>query len=231
MKPKQILHLVSKYNGDYPLFDDFVLRLDPQHFQSTVCFLRGWSENKSRLEKEGIITLFPAKDASRSRGINPKTLWMLKRIVQERGIDLIHCHRHKPTVYGVLVSLLVGGRPVVSTVHGTKRTRSTKRRLVNRIILRKVNRITAVSKAVRKDILRTNNWLNREKVVAVRNGLNYEKILRASSIDRNIVRQELLPDHARDFWFGNVGRLTPVKNQKRLINAFAGVAKRIRIAF
>jgi glycosyltransferase involved in cell wall biosynthesis len=224
MKPKTILHILSKFGGDYQLFDDFLLRLDPSRFRNIVCFLRGKPENNTRLEQGGIETLYLDKEGNKGKGISPNKLFTLKRLVQEKEVDLIHSQRHKPTVYGVLTSLLVGGRPVISTVHGRDRTRSTKRRLANKFLFNRVARIIAVSSAVRFDILKTNSWLEEGKVVAVRNGLDYTRILEAASISRSHIRRKILPGHENDYWFGTAGRLSPVKNHVRLIKAFAGMA-------
>jgi glycosyltransferase involved in cell wall biosynthesis len=208
MKPKTILHILSKFGGDYQLFDDFLLRLDPSRFRNIVCFLRGKPENNTRLEQGGIETLYLDKEGNKGKGISPNKLFTLKRLVQEKEVDLIHSQRHKPTVYGVLTSLLVGGRPVISTVHGRDRTRSTKRRLANKFLFNRVARIIAVSSAVRFDILKTNSWLEEGKVVAVRNGLDYTRILEAASISRSHIRRKILPGHENDYWFGTAGRLS-----------------------
>ncbi len=228
MKTIHILHILSRYRGDYPLFDDFVLGLDSSRFRSTVCFLRGGGPDRrrSRLEEEGIEVVFLDPLGRSVRGIRLSCLYRLGKIVRERGVDLIHCQRHKPTVYGVLTSLLSGGRPVVSTVHGTRRTRSGKRRLVNRFLFSRVDRIIAVSGAVKQDILETNPGLREEKVEVVRNGLDYQRILLLSSISKQETRPGFLRGHDGDFWFGTVGRLTPVKNHRRMISAFAEVSRK-----
>lgn len=225
MKPINLLHIISKFNGDYPLFDDFLLRLDPDRYQSTVAFLRGKPEEPTRLEQEGIETIYLEKDLGQSRVIFPRRVFYLKRVIQDRGINIIHCHRHKPTVYGVLSSILTGGKPVISTVHGARRTRSKKRQFTNRFIFRKVDRIIGVSKSVREDILMTNKWLDKEKVLAIHNGLDYTKFLRVPSIPKQKIREEILKEHAHDYWFGMVGRLAHKKNHQRLFRVFKGLIR------
>ena len=220
MKPTKILHIISKFNGDYPLLDDFLLRLDPDQYQSTVAFLRGKPEKPTRLEQAGIETIYLEKDLGQSKMIFPRRVFYLKKIIQDRGIDLMHCHRHKPTVYGALTSVLTGGKPVISTVHGARRTRSKKRQLTNRFILRKVDRIIGVSDAVREDVLMTNRWLDKAKVLVIHNGLDYTKFLSASSIPKQKIREEVLKEHTHDYWFGMVGRLAPKKNHQRLFRVF-----------
>ncbi len=227
MKPKNVLHIISKFNGDYPLFDDFLLRLDPSRFQSIVCFLRGKPEHKSRLEKEGVKTIYLDISTKKGRGVKLTKLLRLKGILQEEGIDLIHCQRHKPTVYGVWAAMMAGGLPVIASVHGAKRTRSRRRRLANRVLFSKAAKVIAVSNAVRKDILMTNGWLSEEKVIAVQNGLDYTALLKAQSLSKKELRHQTLRGYDQYFWFGTVGRLTPVKNHERLIRAFAGVTRRL----
>ncbi len=225
MKPINILHIISKFKGDYPLLDDFLLRLDPDRYQISVAFLRGKPEEPTRLEQAGIETIYLEKDLGQSRVIFPRRVFYLKRVIRDREIDIIHCHRHKPTVYGVLSSILTGGKPVISTVHGVKRTRSKKRQFTNRFILGKVDRIIGVSKAVSEDILMTNRWLNKEKVLSIANGLDYTNYLRVPSIPKQKIREEILKEHANDYWFGMVGRLAPKKNHQRLFRAFKSLVR------
>jgi glycosyltransferase involved in cell wall biosynthesis len=228
MKPRRILHLISKYKGETPLLDNFLERLEASRFQSIVCFLQGGPEGGDHLEDKGIETLYLDRASeSRRRGVRPHILLSLKQTVEEKGIDLIHCHRHKPVVYGALVSLLAGAQPVVCTVHGAGRTRSAKRRFSNRFLLRRVERIIAVSEGVRQDILSANPWLPEWKVAAVPNGIDYTRILTASTLPKNEVRRRMLKGDEGKFWFGTVGRLTAVKNHKRLISAFAQVVQQM----
>ncbi|MBU1052255.1 MAG: glycosyltransferase [Proteobacteria bacterium] len=220
MKTINILHIISKFHGDYPLLDDFILRLEPDRYQSTVIFLRGKPEKPTRIERAGIETIYPEKYLGQSRLIFPRRVLFLKSVIRDRGIDIIHCHRHKPTVYGVISSILAGGKPVISTVHGTGRTRSKKRQFTNRIIFNKTARIIGVSKAVHDDILMTNKWIDKEKVISIPNGLDYSKYLKVSSIPKQKIREEILKGHANSYWFGMVGRLAPKKNHQRLFRVF-----------
>ncbi len=226
MSVKKILHLFSKYQGDYPLVDDLLLRLDRGRYESVVCFLRGRPENQTRLEKNGIETVYLEHISSKRRGVSLSKLNRLKKIVTEKGIDLIHCQRHKPTVYGVLTSVLTGGIPVVTTVHGSGRTRSLRRKLVNRFLYKKVSRIITVSNSVKKDVLRTNNWLREQRVTTVQNGIECSKLLSMDGISKEQARGEILAGHEDNYWFGVVGRLTAVKNHERLVKAFTAVISR-----
>ncbi|MDX1764414.1 MAG: glycosyltransferase [bacterium] len=227
MRPRNILHLISKFTGDNPLFDDFILHLDPSRFRSIVCFLRGSSGQDTVLERAAIETIYLEGVYKKKRGISLSKLRKLKAVVRDKEIDLIHCHRHKPTVYAALLSMLGKPIPVVSTVHGRMRTRSLGRVVTNRLILKYVDRIIGVSHSVRKDILKTNPGLADEKVVTVQNGIDYEKILKISCFSRHDMRREILGGYEKHYWFGTVGRLKPVKNHDRLVRAFAGVADRM----
>jgi glycosyltransferase involved in cell wall biosynthesis len=97
--------------------------------------------------------------------------------------------------------------------------------LTNRFIFRKVDRIIGVSEAVREDILMTNRWLGKEKVLTIHNGLDYTKFLSILSIPKQKIREEILEEHAHDYWFGMVGRLAPKKNHQRLFRVFKGVVR------
>lgn len=217
-----ILHIISKFAGDYPLIDDFLLRLDPTRYRSLVCYLKGFPAKQTRLEAAGIPSFYLGPRDGETPGISPRIVLRLRNIVRQENIDLLHCHRHKPAVYGVLASMLVGGKPIVYTVHGTKRTRN-RRGFVNRFLLRRIGKVVAVSAAVRDDILHANGWLCPKQVAVVRNGLDYRRLDNVATVSKMQARQQVKPDDGETFWFGTVGRLAEKKNHGALIRAFAAL--------
>jgi glycosyltransferase involved in cell wall biosynthesis len=143
--------------------------------------------------------------------------------MKEKGIDIVHCQRHKPTVYGALAAYMTNKNlKVISHVRGLNRTRSFKRKLLNGIVFRRVSRIIAVSNAVRDDIVRTNLISNPDKVVTIYNGIDVKAFM-DSDLTREEAQTQLgLPD--RDaFVYGTVGRLAETKGQEVLLKAFARV--------
>jgi len=218
-----ILHILSDKEQRLRPLENLVNGLNKSMFYQVICYLRGHDEEVTELEKFGhdVITLDISKD--KLRNFQPCVVLQLAKIMKERGIDIVHCQRHKPTVYGALAAYMAGRHlKVISHVRGLNRARRFRRRLLNRILFRRISRIIAVSNAVRDDIVRTNLMSSPDKVVTIYNGIDVKAFM-DSPLTREEVRTQLgLPD--RDaFVYGTVGRLAETKGQGVLLRAFARV--------
>ncbi|MFZ3071636.1 MAG: glycosyltransferase, partial [Thermodesulfobacteriota bacterium] len=168
------LVLMSKYAGDSGLLNAMVLGLDPVLFDAKVCYLSGRPDGKNTLDGYGrAIYLDCDGDLGGSR---IKTLFALVRLLKKERPEILHCHRHKPTVYGAVAARLTGVPHVVSHVHGLNRTRTLGRKIINRFVFTAVDRIITVSDGVNKDVLRTNAAIPPEKVVTVHNGIDVGRV-------------------------------------------------------
>lgn len=221
----KILHLLPDKNRRFLLFENLVTGLDKQTFSQVICYLSGDDDQRILTEKWGykVIDLgIPKKKLKRFR---PLLVFQLVRIVRKQDIDIIHCQRHKCTVYGTLVAWIAGKRvKVITTVHGLNRTRTLGRKFLNRVLFNRISRIIAVSKAVRSDILETNRVSSPDKVITVYNGIDAEQFGASSTIQQEVrSRLDLVDKEA--FVFGTVGRLTKVKGQAVLLKAFARVCQ------
>ena len=219
----RIMHVLSDKDQRLPSLDNLISGLDRNVFSQVICYLRGDDNKRTKLEVWGheVISLDTSK--KKLRGFQPAVVFQLARIIKEKGIDIIHCQRHKPTVYGTLAAHMTGmNLKVISHVHGLGRTRSFRRKLLNRVLFRRISHIIAVSNAVREDIIRT-NWMSPlDKVVTVYNGIDVKQYS-DSSLTRKEARIRLgLPDK-EVFVYGTVGRLVETKGQEVLLKAFARV--------
>ena len=128
----KILHLLPDKNRRFPLFENLVTGLDKQTFSQVICYLGGNDDKPSPIEKWGykVIDLgIPKQNLKRFR---PSVVLQLARIFSEQAIDIIHCQRHKCTVYGTLAAWITGKRvKVITTVHGLNRTRTLARKFLN----------------------------------------------------------------------------------------------------
>jgi glycosyltransferase involved in cell wall biosynthesis len=148
----------------------------------------------------------------------------LRRIIEAEQIQIVNCQQHRATPLGVLASLLARPRPVViSTLHGLGTAKTWQRKFLNRLLHAFIYRIVGISDGVANDIVRSNWGLRPEKVVTLYNGLSLEPYL--EPFDRQRAREEILPGMGDRFWFGTVGRLSPVKNPFLLLRAFAEVSQ------
>jgi glycosyltransferase involved in cell wall biosynthesis len=222
----RILHLLPDKDRKFSLFENLVTGLDKQAFSQSICYLHGNMDEPNPLKKLGYEIFCIGIPKKKLRRFRPSMVFQIARIIKEQDIDIVHCQRHKPTVYGTLAAWMVSGNiKVVTTVHGRNRTRTIGRKLLNRILFKRILRIFAVSKAVRNDIIKTNWALSADKVVTVYNGIDTKQFSNFSHT-RQEARERLHLPNKETFIFGTVGRLTKVKGQVLLLKAFASVCRK-----
>jgi len=223
----KILHILS-YNKIRPLsfFENLVTGFDEQVFSQRICFLSG-DRKQSSLDKWGYPIINLGISKKKLKKFRPSAVFEIVEIIKKHDVDIIHCQRHKPTIYGTLAAWLAGKKvKVLTTVHGRNRTRTLSRKIINYVLFNRISRIISVSDAVRDDILKTNWSLSSDKVATVYNGIDTDKFSDSISTTRQEVRSQLGLAIKDAFVFGTVGRLTKVKGQKVLLQAFAKVIRK-----
>lgn len=220
-----VLHLIHKYRGDYPLLNQQV-NLDRERFRTVVCYLGGKDDGKNGLDSLGIKTIYLGFKSSSLRFYNLTLLWRLKCLMESEDIHVVNCQQHRSTPVGVPAALLASNRPsVVSTLHGLGFAKTFRRKALNWLLYRYVFRIIGISQAVSRDIVSSNWQLGQNKVVTVQNGLVYDEF--PSSVSQEEARFNILPTIDAGIWFGTVGRLSPVKNHENLLRAFQKVVETV----
>ncbi|MRS01778.1 glycosyltransferase [bacterium] len=215
-----ILYIIHRYRRNYPLLN-LQVRLNPDKFRITVCFLSGENDGKNQLDADGYDVVYLGCKELRLR--NVPLIFRLKRIMEERCIDVVNCQQHRSTPLGVAAAVLAKQKPaVISTLHGLGTAATWRRKCLNWLLYKKLDRIVGISHGVSQDIV-TSNWcLPAAKVATIQNGLDYDAFLAQGS--KEDARNEILPGKTEGFWFGTAGRLSPVKNQRTLIVAFSKIA-------
>ncbi len=204
------------------MMENLITALDPAEFEQTICYICGASNPCNVLEEQGYRVICLGMPKRTLRRLRPMVSRRLARIIDEHEIDIVHCQRHKPTVYGVLATLLSRRAPAVfTTIHGEGYAHRLNRKAQNLLLLNRASRIIAVSNAVRDDIRRSNWIRSPESVVTVYNGIDPDTF--RSQLTVAAARDRLgLPD-GNTMIFGTVGRLTRIKGHVELISAFARV--------
>ena len=219
-----ILHVLPDKEKRLRPLENLVNGLDRGMFSQVVCYLRGHDKVRTELEELGhdVITLDISKE--KLRKFQPRAVLQLAKIIKERGIDIVHCQRHKPTVYGTLAAYMVGEKPrVIGHVRGLHRTRNFRRKFLNRLLSKRISRMIAVSAAVREDIINNNSKSFAAKVVTIYNGIDVQLFIH-SNLTREAIRSRIgIPD--KKFVYGTVGRLVETKGQSVLLQAFAQISE------
>ncbi len=216
--------LLSRYEGLAFFMAPVILGLDPQKYQAICVYLIRNSDKPNFFEEKGRKVFYISKKGA-LRKYNLWVIWKLSRVLTREKVDILHCHGHKSTFYGTFAAVLSGAPVVISHVHGISRTKNFKRKLTNFFVLKKVSKIITVSEAVKEDVLRTNPFVQLDKVVSIGNSINYEQYTEVSLTKSQAKERLNLPQDS--FVFGTVGRLAPTKGQTHLIGAFEKVKQHI----
>lgn len=215
-----VLLLAKRYTGNYPLLNEMA-RLDGSRFRCVVCYLGG--ENDGRNPLDGIArTYYLGLKNHEIRPWNTRVHRRIAEIIDNEQINVVNCHLNRTIAVGVAAARRSRQRPaVLATLHGLGGVKSLRRKIGNWILYRHLSRVIGVSDAVREDILRNNWGLAADKVVTIHNGIDPTPFVAARS--RAEARESLFPGGGDGCWFGSLGRLSEVKNQRTLLRAFARV--------
>jgi glycosyltransferase involved in cell wall biosynthesis len=144
-----------------------------------------------------------------------RQLLLLTDIIKKHEIQIVHTYLFTANFFGAIVSR-IGKVPIVITSRrGMSHFEKKRHLLAYRISNFLVDGIIAVSDAVRLSTV-TSEKVNPDKVITIRNGLNFSRF--ETRFSRNEKRQELgLSDS--EVLIGSVGHLRPVKGYEFLIKA------------
>ena len=222
-----IARLWSRYKGKTPSRAPVILGLDPQRYQTICVYLARNSEKPNFLQEKGCkaFYIYPKKFL---RMFNLPVIWKLSRLLKNQKVDILHCHRHKSTVYGAIAGWFAGMPAVISHVHGLGRTRNLNRKLINFFVLKRVSKIITVGEAVRENVLQTNPFIRPDKVVSLGNSIDYKRFAEVA-VTKAQAKQSLALS-TDSIVFGMVGRMAPTKGQVHLISAFVRVKESIPLA-
>ncbi len=224
-KRYNILHLLKGFTRDVPLFLNSIRGTGSEKFNHTICYIHENQGFQNTLSDLGYEVIYLGFKKSSTKHINPYVAIKLSRVLKEKDIDIIHCQKHKPTVYGALASLAKKDISVISHVHGLDRTRTLFRKITNSLLANRVSKFIGVSDAVSKDIIKSNWSIDPSKVITIRNGIDFNTIDKVS-VSRQEVRAGLGLSQD-DIVFGTVGRLAKTKGHIYLIDAFSNVIKKV----
>ena len=145
--------------------------------------------------------------------------WRIARHVRRRKIEVIHAHQMTPFVYGMLAKTITRV-PLILTEHGRFHpdVSSRTRRGFNRLFASSLDRITAVSQAVRETLVAVEGFAP-DAIEVIYNGIEVERFS-SLGLSRDEARRQIgIPAGA--LVVGSVGRLHPDKNHQLLLRAAA----------
>lgn len=216
--------LWPRYGGKVTSVNDLVLGLDRKRFDIIFIYLSRYGADNNFIEEAG-YDVFYLSDKKRVSSFRLSILFRLAKILKERKVHIIHCHRHKPTVYGAIAASIAKTPVVIAHVHGLGRTRNSIRKLTNLLLFRRINRLIAVANSVKEDVLHNNWFLSEEKVSVLENSIDYRRFADVSTSKEEAKQVLGLPSDA--FVFGTIARFGPYKGHNFIVAAFEKVKNEI----
>lgn len=156
----------------------------------------------------------------RSEGIDWRCGRRLGAFVKAQQVDVLHAHQYTPFFQSLIGRLSRWQTPIVFTEHGRHfpDSRSAKRVAVNRLLMRRRDRVIGVGASVRRTLI-ANEGISADRVEVIYNGVELGpfEAVRDDSVLRREVRNELgLADDERVIL--QVARLNPLKDHLTAIS-------------
>jgi len=208
------------YAGDVTSVDDLVAGFDPARYSVLFVYLGDRRPGDNHLRDAGFAVVYLSRK-TKVRSFSPGLTARLARVLKDHQVDILHCHKHKSTLYGALAGTLAGTPVVCAHVHGLDRTRTRRRRLLNYFLYKKVRMIVGVAGAVAQDVLACNWRLPRDRVTVLENSIEYHRFADVAMTPQEA--RDLLGLPRQAFVYGTIGRLAPTKGLTYMLEAFARV--------
>jgi glycosyltransferase involved in cell wall biosynthesis len=162
----------------------------------------------------------------KARGLDTRLLKGLRRFLGSQRVILIHAHQCGPFLYAGLARLPSTRPPILLTEHGRQHPDMVKttRRIANRLLLRRADRLIAVGSQVRRALIDNENFPP-GRVGVIYNGIDLAAFDAARSA-RDATRAEL---RLRPSTFVLIvcARLDPIKDHATTLQAFRWLLLRV----
>ena len=208
-----VIHALG-VGGAEKLVDVMVRRLS-DHYRCIVAVLDEVGEIGDQLRAEGFVV----EHLHRQPGIDRGCAKRLDAFARREGAGILHAHQYTPFFQAMLSRGLLGTRPVLLTEHGRHfpDLPSRKRSVVNRLLLKKQDRLVGCGGAVRQALI-NNEGLPAERIQVIYNGVDLHALSQPSIGARDRIRREFGFTEA-DFIAVHVARLHELKDHRTAVKA------------
>lgn len=211
-----ICHVIHALGvGGAEVLVDVMVRRMSDKYRCVVAVLDEIGEIGERLQADGFVV----EHLHREPGIDRGCAKRLDGFAKREGVRVLHAHQYTPFFQAMLSRGFLGSRPVLFTEHGRHfpDVPSRKRSIVNRLMLRRNDRLVGVGSAVRQALI-DNEGLPSNRVEVVYNGVDLKELATAAPDARSRIRDEF-GFSEDDFVAVQVARLHELKDHQTALRA------------
>ena len=208
----------SRMHGVKRLFSWMIPRFDRDRFNVSLLSLRKKDLSEETLESLGIDITYLERGK-----FDPLTLPAMLRLVDQKGIDILHLHGYGATTFGRLVGA-IRGIPTIVHEHANLTTTPWFQKVADRVLEPATDIALAVSKSTAEFVINA-RLIPAPKVKVVYLGVPLEEFSRPRSEAEVRAARRDLGVAEGEFAVGTVTRLHDSKGNSYLIDAAARVVK------
>jgi sugar transferase (PEP-CTERM/EpsH1 system associated) len=220
-RPIRIMHISDsfEFGGLERIVRNLAAQLDRRIYKFSACALDRDGVFGEEIRAMGLSVFV----LGRKSGLDLLLPIKLYCLFRREGIEIVHTHNFTPLFYAALAARLAGVKVFVHTMHGRLGGPEPWRRLLAaRYFANVANAITAVSPAVKQDLI-LQERIHPERIIVIPNGIDTSQPL-----DNNrgqTLRQEWnIPSEA--YVVGTCCRLTAIKGVDYLLRAAVAIVAR-----
>lgn len=199
--------------------------LPDDKYRKIVVYLKGQHDKAIEDQVPADKVVFLELSGRELRGLPFSAAQKLKRVMRDEAVTDVIAHRYKPIFLSALASFYFVMRSMTAVLHGNGQLRTGSRKLMTWLYLRYKYRFVGVSNQVRSDLLSSHCGLEEKAVFSLPLAIDVEA-QDELMLSREAARKALSLDQEQ-FLIGHIGRLSPSKDQKTLLRAFANVRSEI----
>jgi glycosyltransferase involved in cell wall biosynthesis len=213
MSPINILHVIPKLTvgGVENQLLMVLKKYNKKEFSPVVCCLSDRGDLGLEIESCGVELICLNKLKHTFDWTIIKDIYQL---IKQKSIKVIRTHQYHANLYGRCAAILAKVPCIVASVHNVYTIdKKIHRRIINKFLARYTDKIIAVSKAVKHDILLYDR-ISHEKICVIYNGIEMRSFL---NLHGHIRGEFGVPRNIP--LIGTVGRLTAQKGHRYLLEA------------
>ena len=214
----QVLHSLDI--GGAEILANRIARQLSSTFRFVFACLDGLGPLGEELQSAG----FTVEVLDRKPGLDRRCMKRLRRFVRSQKADIVHAHQYTPFFYSLAAGAGRRRPPVLFTEHGRwfPDCPSRKRKVFNRLFLRRGDRVVAVGNSVKRALV-DNEGIPEHRIQVIYNGIDLTRY-DLPSTHRDAVRDSLGLTGG-DFIIIQVARLDALKDHLTAVRAMKVVAR------